>query len=316
MHYINYRIFRNKNNEIEIRIYDSFLSERKDKKTGSSILSILQDHYESYIKKSRGEVVVSEESKITLNTEVKFSIGRAPQQDGQHFNCGEHSFTNNALKDLFKAEKSLLKYFPIIKYTNKQDETNIVFAFLIEIFIFLRRLLTDAYKSDSQKMFKLIEIIAEISILEQNADAALKELEIENYDIVKDLREDILRLIKNEFDKKKDNYSVDDIRNKLHDLFEKKINEKIQNEHKALDDTKIQNIMTSLGRYDVVNSKISVVDNHQVNSNFQFSQEELLKGRTQEELFSGNRNPLAFKALEINGIHETLYQATYFSPNN
>jgi hypothetical protein len=132
-------------------------------------------------------------------------------------NCGEHSFAQNALKDLLKKEK-LLEFFPIIKYIEKQNETNIVFDFLIEVLIFLRRLHIDAYKQDTQKMFKLIEIIAEISILEQNSKILLQECKID-CDIVKEIRNEILNIIKNEFKKNKSDYSMDGIRVKLHNLF-------------------------------------------------------------------------------------------------
>ena len=298
-HYVNYQIRQNEKGEIEIRLFDSLSKntvlldkikkyyDKKEKKT-----KIFDNEKSDSVTQSRQyrekELGIPKEDEIQIQETIKFSIGYAPQQDDTHYNCGEHAFTQNALKDLFKQEKELLKHFTIIKYTNKQEETNCIYAFLIGIAILFRRMFTNTYKHDSQKMFKLIDIIAEISVLEQNANAVFKELEIKDCDIVKDLKTEILNEIKKEFGKKfekKNYYSNENIKNTIHSMFKDKINEKIKEFSKLLSNENEKNIMKSLEKYDEEHKEIKVRDEVEfLWCSTLITQEELLKGKDTDGL--------------------------------
>jgi hypothetical protein len=326
-HYVNYKIFQNKENEIEIKLYDSLISDRKDNDTGNILLTDIKKFYETGINFFNGkkipisifnsdgqfleydvwknmdsgkmqyelDPIYNDGRKIdgdlnllikktnvfncisNFNQNLKFSIGYSPQQHAEHFNCGEHSFTQNSLKEFIKNEK-LFKFFPIINYTEKQNNMNVIFAFLIEIFIFFRKLFTGKYKEDTQKMFKLIEIIFEISILEQNSKIILKTFNID-FDILKELKNEILNEIKKEFQKNQNNYSIDQIKEKLYILFKNKILEKLSEQNIESNNLNIQNALNELNSYEYLDE-----NNKSINKN---------------KLISGVNTDLLVKAIDF-----------------
>jgi hypothetical protein len=222
-HYVNYEIFKNKNNEIEIRIYNSLKkltkeNQKENQNTGDMLLSGIKNNL-SFGSLDEG-----------IKKRLKFSIGRCPQQTMNNFNCGEHSFTNNSLKDLLKMNKELLTCFPLIKYTDMQDGKNFIVKFFIRIIICMRKFFLNEsfeYKENTHRMFKLIKVIAQISIFEQNANFILKSLSIKNIDILKyfpDLKKSILLEVTNEFKNHKNDRCTQRIEGKLYQLFENKVN--------------------------------------------------------------------------------------------